>query len=120
VIAAAILVAVAAAFVVLRSLTMYVPDPPRPGERVMTVTLSDRRIEAPVVATTEVMTNYCIAATGAPIDRASVVGIGGAGARILLSPRLDASTQRRLNGCLEDAILDRRSMHIDSIVDRLP
>lgn len=104
--------------IALRSLTMYVPDPPRPGERDLTVSLSERRVDADVVPTTRALLDLCIAATAVPIREASVRGLDDTRARITLSPRLDEATQRRLNGCLEDAVLDRRLLDVTAVVDR--
>jgi hypothetical protein len=110
--------ALIALLIALRSLTMYAPEPPLPGQRDLTVSLAERRIDAPVVPTTRALLDVCIAATGVPITTASVQGIDDIRARITLSPRLDATTQRRLNGCLEDAVLDRRLLRVTAVADR--
>jgi hypothetical protein len=113
------LAVVAAAVVVgLRSLTMYAPDPPQPGQRELTVTLQERRIDAEVGPTTRTILDHCIAATGSPITSATVRVIDDRQARILLTPRLDDAAQRRLDGCLQDLVLDRRLLAIVASTDR--
>jgi hypothetical protein len=104
--------------VTLRSLTMYVPEPPQPGARDLTVSLAERRIDAEVGPTTRTLLDLCIAATAVPVREASVRALDDSRARITLSPMLDEATQRRLNGCLEDAVLDRRLLTVTDVVDR--
>jgi hypothetical protein len=119
IVAGSVLVAVVIGLVIaLRSLTMYVPESPRPGERELTVSLSERRIDADVVPTTRTLVDLCLAATAVPIKQASVRGLDDTRARITLSPRLDEAAQRRLNGCLEDAVLDRRLLDVTEVIDR--
>jgi hypothetical protein len=118
-VAVVVLLALAlAGVVVLRSLTMYAPEAPQPGERELTVSLSERRIDADVVSTTETLLDYCVAATGVPLSKAAVRPLDDQQAKVTISPRLDEVTQRRLNGCLEDLVLDRRLLNVVAMVDR--
>lgn len=118
--AAIVLLALAVAgVVVLRSLTMYAPEEPKAGERDLTVSMSERRIDANVVNTTKTLLDYCVAATGVPLTKAAVRPLDDQQAKVTLSPRLDEVTQRRLNGCLEDLVLDRRLLNVVAMVDRV-
>lgn len=92
----------------LADLTQDRPDPPRPGshsEVVLQVASRDRTGSALMSA--EGLWGACQGTVHQRLVEPGVVDLGGGRVRMTTRPALGEHSWRRLQGCLEDATLDR-------------
>lgn len=116
---AALLLAALAGTVLVREELMTRAVPVEPGTRTYLVEVEARRVAADPVTSVEVLADYCVSRAHVPSLVVDAVEPAGPGtARLVVHPVLGPFDQARFDGCLNDAVLDRRTTEITSVETR--
>jgi len=101
---------------VARQELMTRTEPTTPGTLTYLLEVEGRRTDIPATTSVDVLTAYCLDHAGAPdlsVDAVRAVDVEHA--ELVISPRLGQLGAARFQGCLRDAVLDRRSVSIESV-----
>lgn len=87
-----------------------------PGTLTYLLEVEGRRTDIPATTSVDVLATYCRDHAGVPtLSVDAVRGVDAEHAELVVSPQLGKFGAARFQGCLRDAVLDRRSVSIESV-----
>jgi hypothetical protein len=88
-----------------------------PGTRTYLLEVEGRRSDIDVITSVDTLATYCRDRAAVPnLSLEAVHPVDKEHAELLVSPLLGEYGTARFQGCLQDAVLDRRSVSIESVV----
>jgi hypothetical protein len=87
-----------------------------PGTVTYLLEVEGRRTDIPTTSSVDVLATYCRDHAGVPtLSVDAIRGVDAEHAELVVSPQLGRFGAARFQGCLRDAVLDRRSVSIESV-----